>query len=162
MNSLEGLPAINPPWSSLTAYDVAAGTIKWAIPLGEVSALAARGIKGTGSFWPRGGGVVTAGGLIIVPTKSDSTLHVYDKDTGKEIAGIKVPASPEGIPSVYQVNGREYVAISARPNTDRVGQLGDQLPQDPAAGGPMQVPVTDERTQGYYVFALPESSVHKQ
>ena len=162
MNSLEGLPAINPPWSSLTAYDVASGTIKWAIPLGEVSALAERGIKGTGSFWPRGGGVVTAVGLIIVPTKSDSTLHVYDKDTGKEIAGIKVPASPEGIPTVYQVNGREYVAISARPNTDRVGQLGDQVPQDPAAGGPMQVTVTDERTQGYYVFALPESSEHKR
>lgn len=159
MNSREGLPAISPPWSTLTAYDVTSGTIKWQIPLGDVSALAAKGITGTGSFWPRGGGVVTAGGLVIVPTKSDSTLHIYDKDTGKQIAALKLPVSPEGIPTVYEVNGREYVAISARPNTDRIG-LGDDVPQDSAAGGPAQA-VTDEKGQGYYVFALPEALTHK-
>ncbi|HEY5055394.1 MAG TPA: PQQ-binding-like beta-propeller repeat protein [Acidobacteriaceae bacterium] len=155
MNSKEGLPAISPPWSTLTAYDVAAGTIKWQIPLGGVDALIKKGITDTGSFWPRGGGVVTAGGLIIVPTKSDETLHIYDKETGKQIAALKLPCAPEGIPTVYEVNGREYVAISARPNTDRVGQLGDQ--QDPAAGGPMQIVPTDTSTQGFYVFALPEA-----
>ena len=155
MNSTDGLPAISPPWSTLTAYDVAAGTIKWQIPLGGVDALIKKGITDTGSFWPRGGGVVTAGGLIIVPTKSDQTLHIYDKDTGKEISAIRMPCAPEGIPTVYEVNGREYVAISARPNTDRVGQLGDQ--QDPAAGGPMQIVPTDTKTQGYYVYALPEA-----
>ncbi len=128
-------------------------------PLGDVSALVARGITGTGSFWPRGGGVVTAGGLVIVPTKSDSTLHIYDKDTGKQIAALKLPVSPEGIPTVYEVNGREYVAISARPNTDRIG-LGDDVPQDSAAGGPAQV-ATDDKGQGYYVFALPEALTHK-
>ena len=161
MNSSEGLPAISPPWSTLTAYDVTAGTIKWQIPLGEVSALAAKGITGTGSFWPRGGEVVTAGGLVIVPTKSDMTLHIYDKDTGKEIAGLKLPASPEGIPTVYEVDGREYVEISARPNTDRIA-LGDEVPQDPAAGGPAQNIPTDDKTQGYYVFALPEALTSHQ
>jgi quinoprotein glucose dehydrogenase len=162
MNSTEGLPAISPPWSSLTAYDMNKGDIKWKIPLGEVSALAAKGITGTGSFWPRGGGVVTAGGLIIVPTKSDMTLHVYDKDTGKQIAGIKVPASPEGIPTVYEVAGREYIAISARPNTDRIA-LGDNVPADASLGGPAQLePSLNDKTQGYYVFALPAApSKHK-
>jgi quinoprotein glucose dehydrogenase len=162
MNSLDGLPAISPPWSTLTAYDVTAGTIKWQIPLGDVAALAKKGVTGTGSFWPRGGGVVTAGGLIIVPTKSDLTLHIYDKDTGKQIAGVKMPVSPEGIPTVYEVNGREYVAISARPNTDRIGQLGDQVAQDPAAGGPMQLTPADDKTQGYYVYALPEALAKKR
>jgi len=159
MNSSDGLPAISPPWSTLTAYDVTAGTIKWQIPLGGVDALIAKGITDTGSFWPRGGGVVTAGGLIIVPTKSDETLHIYDKETGKQITAIKMPASPEGIPTVYAVNGREYVEISARPNTDRVGQLGDQ--QDPSAGGPMQIVPKDNSTQGYYVYALPQALTKK-
>ena len=161
MNSHEGLPAISPPWSTLTAYDVTTGTIKWQIPLGDVSALAAKGITGTGSFWPRGGGVVTAGGLVIVPTKSDSTLHIYDKDTGKQIARLKLPVSPEGIPTVYEVNGREFVAISARPNTDRIG-LGDDVPQDSAAGGPAQAAAIDDKGQGYYVFALPEALTHNK
>jgi quinoprotein glucose dehydrogenase len=156
MNSKEGLPAISPPWSTLTAYDVTAGTIKWQIPIGDVDFLAAKGITGTGSFWPRGGDVVTAGGLVIVPTKSDETLHIYDKDTGKQIAALKMPVSPEGIPTVYEVDGREYIAISARPNTDRIGELGDE--QDPAAGGPMPRRITDTKGQGYYVFALPEAS----
>jgi quinoprotein glucose dehydrogenase len=160
MNSKEGLPAISPPWSTLTAYDVTAGTIKWQIPLGDVSALVTKGITGTGSFWPRGGGVVTAGGLLIVPTKSDSTLHIYDKDTGKQIAALKLPASPEGIPTVYEVNGREYVAISARPNTDHIA-LGDEVPQDLSAGGPVQMMPTDTKDQGYYVFALPETNAKK-
>ena len=36
MNSSEGLPAIGPPWSSITAYDLNQGTLKWKIPLGSV------------------------------------------------------------------------------------------------------------------------------
>ncbi len=63
MNSSEGLPANKPPWSTITAYDLNKGTIKWQIPWGSVTDLAAKGIKDTGSYWPRGGVVVTAGGL---------------------------------------------------------------------------------------------------
>ena len=146
MNSTEGLPAIGPPWSTLTAYDMNKGSIKWQIPLGEVTSLAAKGIHNTGSYWPRGGPVVTAGGLIIAPTKSDNKLHIYDKDTGKQISEIELPAGPEGIPSVYEVAGREYIAISARP---AVEAPGDSQP----LGAP---PPAVKATQGYYVFALPE------
>lgn len=154
MNSSEGLPAISPPWSTLTAYDMNKGDIKWQIPLGDVSALAAKGITGTGSFWPRGGAVVTAGGLIIVGTKSDTKLHIYDKDTGKQISEIVVPAGPEGIPSVYEVAGREYIAISARPDPEKIS-IGDQQPSEPNQGS--AEPSDPSKTkQGYYVYALPE------
>ena len=148
MNSTEGLPAIGPPWSTLTAYDMNKGSIKWRIPLGEVTMLAEKGIHDTGSYWPRGGPVVTAGGLIIVPTKSDNKLHIYDKETGKQISEIPMPAGPEGIPAVYEVAGREYVAISARPNVEAPGDA------QPVGLVPAQV----QATQGYYVFALPEAS----
>jgi quinoprotein glucose dehydrogenase len=154
MNSSEGLAAISPPWSSLTAYDMNKGDIKWQIPLGEVTELVEKGIRNTGSYWPRGGAVITAGGLIIVGTRSDAKLHIYDKDTGKQISEIQMPAGPEGIPSIYEVNGREYIALSARLNSDKV--VGDQ----PKPG--IKTVEETEQTQGYYVYALPEGSPQKR
>ncbi|HEX2918622.1 MAG TPA: PQQ-binding-like beta-propeller repeat protein [Edaphobacter sp.] len=154
MNSSDGLAAISPPWSTITAYDMNKGTIKWQIPLGEVTELVEKGIRNTGSYWPRGGAVVTAGGLIVVGTRSDSKLHIYDKDTGKQITEIKMAGGPEGIPTIYEVNGREYIAMSARASSDKV--VGDQPKLSAASTDPA------EQTQGYYVFALPETSVAKQ
>jgi quinoprotein glucose dehydrogenase len=163
MNSTEGLPAINPPWSTLTAYDINSGTIKWKIPLGEVSVLAAKGIHDTGSFWPRGGPVVTAGGLIIAPIKSDNKLHIYDKETGKEVAQIDVPAGPEGIPAVYEIAGRQYIAISARPNVEAPVDTNQPANSKAAAqpAGSKVAPAAPQNTQGYYVFALPDTKATK-
>ena len=49
MIASDGLSPIKPPWTSLTAYDLNEGTIKWKIPLGEVPELAAKGFKDTGT-----------------------------------------------------------------------------------------------------------------
>ncbi len=87
ISSSDGLPANKPPWSTITAYDLNKGTIKWQIPWGSVTEFAANGIKDTGSYWPRGGVVVTAGGLIFSGTISDATIRGYDKDTGKILWG---------------------------------------------------------------------------
>jgi quinoprotein glucose dehydrogenase len=148
MNSSDGLPANKPPWSTLTAYDLNEGTIRWQIPLGGVTELIAKGIKDTGSFWPRGGVVVTAGGLIFSGTISDATIRAYDKDSGKVLWEQVMPAGPEGIPAVFEVNGREYLAFSARPTLKALGPGGERQTSDAA------------QTQGFYVFALPEQG-HK-
>jgi quinoprotein glucose dehydrogenase len=148
MNSSDGLPANKPPWSTLTAYDLNKGTIRWQIPLGGVTELIAKGIKDTGSFWPRGGVVVTAGGLIFSGTISDATIRAYDKDSGKVLWEQVMPAGPEGIPAVFEVNGREYLAFSARPTLKALGPGGERQTSDAAP------------TQGFYVFALPEQG-HK-
>jgi len=160
MNSSDGLPAIDPPWSSLTAYDLNKGVIKWKIPLGGVTAMTAKGIKDTGSFWPRGGVVVTAGGLIFSGTKSDSKLRAYDKDTGKVLWETTLPSGPEGIPAVYEEDGREYVVISARPDSRTVA-VGDVNPEM-ANGATSKAPEPTKQTQGFYVFALPKELVAKK
>lgn len=141
MNSSTGLAAIGPPWSTITAYDMNQGTLKWQIPLGGITELEAKGITGTGSFWPRGGAAVTAGGLILIGTRSDSKLHAYDKDTGKLIWETVLPAGPQGVPAVYEVGGREYVALAAQAN--------------PQPGLKTTTP-TGPETTGYYVFGLPK------
>jgi glucose dehydrogenase len=130
-----GLSAIGPPWSHLTAYDLNKGTILWQIPDGEFPGLA------PGSHAPRGGPVVTGGGLIFVGTSTDRKLRAYDQDTGKVLWQRDLPAASEGVPAVYEVNGREFVAIA-------VGGQGLFPPRvgDPPAPGASQ----------YMVFALPK------
>jgi hypothetical protein len=45
----DGYPAVAPPWGTLNAIDLNTGAYRGKIPLGEYPALAAQGIKGTGS-----------------------------------------------------------------------------------------------------------------
>jgi quinoprotein glucose dehydrogenase len=163
MNSTDGLPAIGPPWSTLTAYDLNTGSIKWHIPFGGVSSLAAKGITDTGSFWPRGGVTVTAGGLIFGGSISDNTMRAYDENTGKVLWEAKLPAGPEGIPAVYEVAGKEYMVVSARPSTRTPTAADGATPQEMAEGPPTapgaaaSPAAATANSQGYYVFALPDT-----
>jgi quinoprotein glucose dehydrogenase len=163
MNSGDGLPAISPPWSTLTAYDMTSGTIKWQVPLGTIDVLAAKGITNTGGFWPRGGPVVTASGLVIASVVSDSKVHVYDKDTGKELATLDTPgADPQGIPAVYEVAGREYIAVSAERHMPVVTQGGAQVGDTTRATARRMFQDDPNTAQGYYVFALPVRTTAKK
>jgi quinoprotein glucose dehydrogenase len=145
-NATNGLPVISPPWSRITAYNLGDGTIKWWIPFGSVPTLAAKGIKDTGSYHPtRNGLVVSAGGLLIGGTFGDRTLHIYDKDTGKILWERQIDSGPEGIPAVYEVSGRQYIAFAAR-----TGPIFDNIGRESAAWEPGK-----NEAQGYYVFALP-------
>jgi quinoprotein glucose dehydrogenase len=107
-----GLSPIGPPWSSLTAYDLNQGTIKWKIALGDVPALAAKGVKNTGSHYPKVGPVVTAGGVLFAGTR-DRTIRAFDVETGKVLWEREVDAALEGIPAVYEIGGREFIVFCA-------------------------------------------------
>jgi quinoprotein glucose dehydrogenase len=112
MMTSAGVPAIAPPWTSLTAYDLNKGTIKWQIPLGEVPELAAKGMPGTGFPFPRTGPVLTAGGLIFTATR-DHKVRAYDEETGKVLWEKRLDAALQGIPTVYEAGGREYLVLCA-------------------------------------------------
>src|SRR5436189_3054076 len=76
---------VNPPYTTLTAYDLNQGTIKWQIGLGDDLRLAAQGVKGTGTAaTTKGGSIVTATGTVFL-TAADRKVHVYDRATGKQI-----------------------------------------------------------------------------
>ncbi len=137
---------IKPPWSTVTAYDLNAGTIKWQVPLGEAPPADSEGVKGTGVMMPRNGPVVTAGGLIFVATKYEGKLHAYDQETGKEVWSVSLPAASEGVPAVYEVDGREYIVVCAT-----TGKQTD-IPRD----GPSQ-PTAEPVQRSYIAFALPKN-----
>src|SRR5215813_2856976 len=109
-NYANGLSAIGPPWSQLTAYDLNTGKIMWQVPNGEMPGLPG-GKTEPGSFAPRGGIAATAGGLLFIGTSSDRKVRAYDQDTGKVLWAFDVPAAVEGVPTVYEVNGREFVVF---------------------------------------------------
>jgi quinoprotein glucose dehydrogenase len=106
-----GLPAINPPWSTLTGYNMETGEIIWQVPNGEVMMLAEEGIRDTGSTAPRGGPVATASGLIFIGTSSDRKVRARDADTGKVLWEHQLDAASEGVPAVYEAGGRQYVVF---------------------------------------------------
>ena len=136
-----------PPWSQLTAYDLNDGTIKWRIADGAPPALAAKGIKNTGTMRPRNGPVVTAGGLVFLANTQDGFLRAFDKDTGALLWEHETDGNPEGIPAVYEVNGRQYIAfaVSAWTGSEQELKRTDVL----------QRKFGKVEAQGYHVFALP-------
>jgi quinoprotein glucose dehydrogenase len=112
MFTSSGLPAISPPWTTLTAYDLNRGTIEWQAPLGEVPELAAEGIHNTGSHFPKVGPVVTAGGLLFAGTR-DRKFRALDTRNGSVLWEFELNAGIEGMPAVYELDGREFIAVCA-------------------------------------------------
>ena len=86
------------------------GTILWQVPNGEMPDFAGRGMTNTGSQGARAGMVVTAGGLIFIGTP-DRKLRAYDQDTGKIVWEKELTGPINGVPAVYEMNGREYMAV---------------------------------------------------
>lgn len=134
-----GMVAIKPPFSYLTAYDMNTGNILWRVPNGEISTLEQQGIEGVGSQAPRGGPVATAGGLLFVGTATDRTFRARDATTGQILWEHKLDAATEGVPAVYEVGGRQYVTIP-------VGGVGH------FAGG---LGLSEPGPSKYVTFALP-------
>jgi quinoprotein glucose dehydrogenase len=108
--TLEGYPAINPPWGTLSAINLNTGKVVWRDTLGDYPELKAKGIhSGTENY---GGSVVTAGGLLFIAATKDAKFRAFNKRTGKLLWETDLPAAGFATPAVYQVNGKQYLVIA--------------------------------------------------
>jgi quinoprotein glucose dehydrogenase len=142
---------IKPPWSTITAYDLNQGTIKWQVPLGEAPQGLPENLKGTGIMLPRNGPVITITGLLFIATKDEGKLRAYDQETGKVLWSVDLPAASEGVPAIYEVDGREYIVVCA--TSAKHAEVPRDGPETPSA-----VPVK----RSYIAYALPKNLVRQK
>jgi quinoprotein glucose dehydrogenase len=107
----DGYPAIAPPWGTLNAINLNTGEYLWKITYGEYPELMAKGIPQTGAE-SYGGPVVTAGGLLFIAGTKDGKFRAYEKRTGKLLWETRLPAAAFATPSVYAVNGKQYIVVA--------------------------------------------------
>jgi quinoprotein glucose dehydrogenase len=134
----------NPPWSVITAYDLNTGKIKWQTPYGD---LPQAGPSDTlrGNTYPKSGFVITGGGLVLF-AGNDSKLYALNSANGKLLFTKDLPNGSQGVPAVYEVNGREYILLAVSGGATPYPE-GAYMP----AGGVL--PATTSKS--YIAFALP-------
>jgi quinoprotein glucose dehydrogenase len=131
-----------PPYTTITAYDLNTGEIRWQVPNGDDPAtVEAGGPRNTGGVGARYGMVVTETGLLFQVTKA-GVARAYDVDNGEVLWEGQVAGGSRGIPAMYESKGRQYIVfLSPAPGGGgRGGGGGAQAPYD----GP----------HGYIAFAL--------
>jgi len=106
-----GNPAIRPPWGMLHALNLSTGEYAWQIPLGNDALRQEEGGAETGQEG-KAGPIVTAGGLIFISGSDDKKFRALDKSTGRLIWETTLPALANATACTYDVDGKQYVAIS--------------------------------------------------
>lgn len=132
-----------PPWSSIVAYDLNKGIIKWRKPVG-LDSLYAKGdpSKGAPGGTLRKGMVVTSTGIVFATAKGGK-LYAFDADNGNILWETNLSYEANAQPSMYTLNGKQYLVINATSNFTRDSYDRSKKP------GALQ--------RGYVVYALPNS-----
>jgi len=168
-----------PPYTTITAYDLNTGTIKWQVPNGDDPATVtqtttpapgtppptggatppcqvqtpctATGVHDTGGTGARNGMIVTRTGLLFQNSK-DGWARAYDVETGKVLWKGKTAGQSIGIPAMYEYKGRQYIVFMSPPVAP--GGIGGAQGGGTGGTGPDAPPPTGPR--GYIAFALPQ------
>ncbi|HEY6988275.1 MAG TPA: PQQ-binding-like beta-propeller repeat protein [Bryobacteraceae bacterium] len=130
---------IKPPYSTLTAYDLNKGTIKWQVPVGDDLRALKEGAHDTGAIGIRVGMVTTSTGLVFM-AGGDMKIRAYDQETGKVLWTAKLPGQSKGIPAIYEAGGKEYLIVNAT---------------SPPGGRESPIKTDSDQPRGYIAFTLP-------
>ena len=111
-----GLPFIKPPWSSITAYDLNTGDIKWTVPNGrgpvDHPMLSKLELPDLGQIGAAPGLLVTPTAIFYGSRSEGDRLVAMDKTNGKilwshSITGFFIDAPP----ITYLSGGKQYLVI---------------------------------------------------
>ncbi|HRI80001.1 MAG TPA: PQQ-binding-like beta-propeller repeat protein [Cyclobacteriaceae bacterium] len=134
---------LGPPWSTVMAYDLNTGTVKWKTPVGEDAAAVARGDKNFGAYAgvQRKGMVITSTGIVF-STGKGGKLYALDASDGKILWDTNLSFESNAQPIMYETAGKQYIVVNATFNfTDDTIDHS----QEPGA-----------QPRGYVVYALPD------
>ena len=117
----QGLPLLKPPYSRITAIDMNTGDHTWMVPLGNGDRIRNHPRLRDLDLPPLGDGTIagpllTKTLLIIAGPTGGSDggpgLVAWDKATGEIQGAVDLPAGTIGTPMTYQVEGRQYIAVT--------------------------------------------------
>jgi len=125
--TVEGISILKPPYSTISAISLSKGEIVWQVPHGDTPdnirnnpALKGLNIPKTGQGGFNIGTLVTktivvAGDGQVTTTPEHprgAMLRAYDKNTGKQVGEVLMPAPQSGSPMTYSVNGKQYIVVA--------------------------------------------------
>lgn len=140
---------LNPPWSTITAYDMNTGKIQWSRSLGEEPQAVEKGFRETGvpTGSQRNGIIVTSNGLLFA-TVTNGKIYAYNAANGELLWTGETPLGIASMPSMYKVNGRVFIAVNATTPQIEGWNLSEEEKQEASKKA--------KKGGAYYVFALPE------
>ena len=134
---LEGLPIVKPPYGVLTAIDLNKGEIKFRVPHGDTPDTVRNALQRLNISYPEKTGQAGSVGLMVTKTlvvvgdpqvtappdrPRGAMLRAYDKQTGKEVGAVLLPAQQSGSPMTYMVDGRQYIIVAVQGTGGAGGQ----------------------------------------
>src|SRR5437667_841390 len=124
--TVQGLNIVKPPYGVVVGINMDKGELMWSTPHGDTPDNVRNHAALRGVNIPRTGqqgnvGVVVTKTLVIVGDPLVTTtpdhprggmLRAYDKQTGKEVGAVFMPAAQSGSPMTYLVDGRQYIVVA--------------------------------------------------
>jgi glucose dehydrogenase len=124
--TVQGLNIVKPPYGVIVAINMDKGELMWSVPHGDTPdnvrnhpALRGVNIPKTGQQGNVGVVVtktlVVAGDPLVTTTPEHprgGMLRAYDKQTGKEVGAVFLPAAQSGSPMTYMLDGKQYIVVA--------------------------------------------------
>jgi quinoprotein glucose dehydrogenase len=141
--NVDGLPIVKPPYGVLSAINLDRGELMWQVPHGETPDNVRNHPALKGLTIPRTG---QAGSIGLMVTKTlvvlgdpqvtapegrprGAMFRAYDKQSGKEVGAVWMPAGQSGSPMTYSVDGRQYMIVAVSGGNYSGEYIAFALPQ---------------------------------
>ncbi|ENG2549922.1 quinoprotein glucose dehydrogenase, partial [Citrobacter farmeri] len=126
-----GLPCKQPAWGYISALDLKTNEVVWKKRIGTPQDSMPFPMPVPVPFnmgMPMlGGPISTAGNVLFIAATADNYLRAYNMSNGEKLWQGRLPAGGQATPMTYEVNGKQYVVISAGGHGSFGTKMGDYI-----------------------------------
>ncbi|MEH5745065.1 glucose/quinate/shikimate family membrane-bound PQQ-dependent dehydrogenase [Atlantibacter hermannii] len=126
-----GLPCKQPAWGYISALDLKTNEVVWKKRIGTPRDSLPFSLPFPLPFnlgMPMlGGPISTAGNVLFIGATADNYLRAYNMTNGEKLWEGRLPAGGQATPMTYEVNGKQYVVISAGGHGSFGTKMGDYI-----------------------------------
>ena len=126
-----GLPCKQPAWGYISGLDLKTNQIVWKKRIGTPQDSMPFPMPVPVPFnmgMPMlGGPISTAGNVLFIAATADNYLRAYNMTNGEKLWQGRLPAGGQATPMTYEVNGKQYVVISAGGHGSFGTKMGDYI-----------------------------------